>query len=222
MNACVYAFGQISVARGGNNVHIFEHSFTMAKTDVTRLKRLNKTMEFLSPDLKDVFFCCDLERCKGACCIEGDAGAPLEEEEIARLDDHIERIKPFMIPEGIAEVDQTGVFDYDDAGKFVTPLIRQRECAYVCFEGPVARCAIEAAFRQGAIPFAKPLSCHLYPVRITQLSYGEALNYHQWHICRPALEKGRQENQALYLFLRDALERKYGKTWYSKLVRRFR
>jgi len=176
----------------------------------------------ISDELKEVFFCCDLEKCKGVCCVEGDAGAPLEEEEIGLLDEYIGEIKPFMTTEGIAEIGQTGVFDYDAAGNYVTPLIRHRECAYICFEDNIARCAIEVAFQQGKIPFPKPLSCHLYPVRISSTAVGEAVNYHHWHICETALIKGLSDHLHLYLFLKEALIRKFGEDWYKKLVRLIR
>ena len=173
----------------------------------------------ISDDLKEVFFCCDLKQCKGACCVEGDAGAPMEEEEISLLEDYLEEIKPFLTPEGIAEIERLGVFDYDAEGKFVTPLIEGMECAYVFFGGGVARCAIEEAFQQKKIPFPKPLSCHLYPVRIASIGKEDAVNYHKWHICNKALEKGYREKLPLYLFMEEALIRKYGRSWFNRLVK---
>jgi len=172
----------------------------------------------ISSDLKEVFFSCDLEKCKGACCIEGDAGAPLEEEEISQLEDHREAIFPFMTVGGIEEVRQRGVFDYDAQGRYVTPLIHGKECAYIRFEEGIARCAIEAAYQQKKIPFSKPLSCHLYPVRISSTPTGEVINVHSWSICDPAQVKGQSERCALYVFLQEALIRKYGAGWYEKLV----
>lgn len=171
----------------------------------------------ISDDLKTVRFCCDLQQCRGACCVEGDAGAPLEEEEISLLEDHIDEIKAYMLADGIGEVEKTGVFDYDVEGKFVTPLVHGKECAFVCFEAGIARCAIEKAYQENKIPFPKPLSCHLYPVRIKELHEGEALNYHKWNICNKALEKGMKLNMPLYLFLNGALIRKYGRSWYNRL-----
>jgi len=176
----------------------------------------------ISDELKEIFFCCDLEKCKGACCIEGDAGAPLEEEEISLLEDHIDDIKRFMVPEGIREVEELGVFDYDAEGRFVTPLVRGKECVYVYFDGEIARCAIEKAFLEKKIPFAKPISCHLYPVRIKTTPFNDLVNYHRWPICRKALLKGHKEKIPLYRFLEGALIRKYGRRWYNKLVRLLR
>lgn len=173
----------------------------------------------VSDEIKSVFFSCDLSKCKGACCVEGDAGAPLDEEEISLLEDHIDEIKPYMVEEGIKEVDMLGVFDYDMDGNFVTPLIHGRECAFVYFDEGIARCAIEKAFQEKKIPFAKPISCHLYPVRIKSTSINDLVNYHKWPICQKALEKGHCEKMPLYQFLEGALIRKYGRGWYNKLVK---
>ncbi len=176
----------------------------------------------ISDEIKTVNFSCDLSRCKGACCIEGDAGAPLEEEEISLLEDHIEVIKSFMVEEGIREVEDSGVFDYDSEGKFVTPLIKDGACVFVYFENGIARCAIEKAFLEKRISFAKPISCHLYPIRIKNTGFNELINYHKWPICQKALEKGYNEKTPLYRFLEGALIRKYGRSWYNKLVRLLR
>lgn len=176
----------------------------------------------ISDDLKTVHFSCDLEKCKGACCVEGDAGAPLDEEEISLLEDYIDEIKPFMVPEGISEVELMGVFDYDAEGNFVTPLVHGKECVFVYFDQEIARCAIELAFQEKKIPFAKPISCHLYPIRIKSTPVNDLLNYHKWPICQKALEKGYNEKTPLYQFLEGALIRKYGRAWYNKFVKLLR
>ncbi|MDP4280693.1 MAG: DUF3109 family protein [Bacteroidota bacterium] len=171
----------------------------------------------VSDELRTVHFCCDLAKCKGACCVEGDAGAPLEEEEISFLEDFIDEIKPFMTPGGVTEVENNGVFDYDSFGVYVTPLINGKECAYIYFDSGIARCAIEKAYTEKKIPFPKPISCHLYPVRLIKIEEGEGVNYHKWYICQSALDKGLKENLPLYRFLETALIRKYGKEWYKEL-----
>ena len=171
----------------------------------------------ISDDLRKVFFCCDLKKCKGACCIKGDAGAPLLEEEISLIEDYRNEIICFMRDEGKVEVERNGVFDYDAEGKYVTSLVNGRECVFVYFEDGIARCAIEKAFTEKRIPFPKPISCHLYPVRISALHRGEAVNYHKWQICRPALERGIKEKIPLYRFLEGSLKRRYGQDWYDKL-----
>lgn len=174
----------------------------------------------ISDDIRDTLFCCDLEKCKGACCVEGDAGAPLDGEEISLLEDYIEHIHPYMLPAGMEVVKANGVFDYDSDGNFVTPLVNDRECAFVYYEDGITRCAIEKAFTEKAIPFAKPVSCHLYPIRIKHLASGkEGLNYHKWHICRKAVEKGHNEKLPLYRFLDQALIRKYGRLWYNRFLK---
>jgi hypothetical protein len=173
----------------------------------------------ISDDLREFHFCCDLQKCKGACCVEGDAGAPLEEDEISLLEDYIDTIKLFMVPKGISEVEKTGVFDYDAEGKFVTPLVNGNECCYVYHKEGIARCAIEKAFQEKTIPFPKPISCHLYPARIKPVGNGESVNYHKWSVCNKALENGMRLKLPLYRFLEDALIRKYGRNWYNKLVK---
>ncbi|MCD4789426.1 MAG: DUF3109 family protein [Bacteroidales bacterium] len=172
----------------------------------------------ISEDIRDIRFCCDLKKCKGDCCVEGDAGAPLEEEEISLLEDFIDEIKPYMTNDGIKVIESNGIFDYDENGEYVTPLINNRECAYVYFEDDITRCAIEKAFEEGKINFQKPVSCHLYPIRITKHKDFEAVNYHKWYICQSACTLGKDINLPLYKFLKEPLVRKYGEEWYLKLV----
>lgn len=172
----------------------------------------------VSDDLYLVKFVCPVQKCRGACCVEGDAGAPLEEAEISILEDYLDRIMPYMIPEGIETVKRYGVFDYDMDGAYVTPLIRRGDCAFINFTDGIAWCAIEKAYEEGKIPFRKPVSCHLYPVRLAKVGKSEAVNYHRWQICNVALEKGKETGVPLYIFLKEALVRKYGRQWYAKLV----
>ena len=171
----------------------------------------------VSDEFRDARFCCDVQKCMGACCVEGDAGAPLEEEEIALLEENFQKIRQYMRLEGVKVVYQGGVFDYDSDGTYVTPLINGRDCAYVYYENGVARCAIEKAYDEGRIDFKKPVSCHLYPVRITKHKEFDAINYHKWNICTPARASGKKNGVKLYEFLREALIRKYGEGWYKRL-----
>ena len=174
-----------------------------------------------SDDLSKVCFVCDLAQCKGACCVEGDAGAPLEEYEISELEDALDYVKPFMRQEGLEAVEESGVFDYDAGGNYVTPLINGAECVFVVFtEDGTAACAIEKSWEAGKSKFRKPVSCHLYPVRISQYKDFDAVNYHQWHVCSHALELGKKLNVPLYVFLKDSLTRKYGEKWYKELCSR--
>lgn len=175
----------------------------------------------LSEEVRDVRFCCDLGKCHGACCIEGDAGAPLEEEEISEIEDYIDSIKPYMQEAGITVIEKFGVFDYDMHGEYVTPLIADKDCAFVYYENEIAKCAIEKAYDEKKINFRKPLSCHLYPIRIKKYGKTEAVNYHAWHICKPACAHGKTLNLPLYKFLKEPLIRKFGNDWYQSLVREF-
>lgn len=172
----------------------------------------------VSDDLKDTFFACNLHACHGDCCVEGDAGAPLEEEEISILEDYLDDIKPFMDEKGLKVVEQLGVFDYDMEGDYATPLVNERACAFLYQDGDIQYCAIEKAWLEGRIPFQKPVSCHLYPIRLDKVGDSIAINYHKWHICAPALIEGKKRGEPLYVYLKDPLIRKFGKDWYSKLV----
>lgn len=162
-------------------------------------------------------FSCDLSKCYGECCVQGDAGAPLDVDEISQLEDFIDKIKPYMTEEGRKVIEKEGVFDYDVDGELVTPLVNNRECAFVYFENKIALCSIEKAYREGKIPNIKPISCSLYPIRITEYKDFEAVNYHHWDICDLARVKGKKEKMAVYEFLKEPLIRKYGKAWYKTL-----
>ena len=176
---------------------------------------IDKTL--ISDELGSICFACDLSACKGQCCVDGDAGAPLDEEEISILEDCYDEVKPYMTLEGIEQVELSGVFDYDMFGNYVTPLVNGRECAFVYHENGIAFCAIEKACKEGKISFLKPVSCHLYPVRISKYDDFEAVNYNEWHICKPALLNGKENDIPLYVFLKDSLIRKYGENWYNEL-----
>ena len=172
----------------------------------------------VSDDLTRVRFVCDLKKCHGACCVDGDAGAPLDEDEIGTLEDCLDAVIPYMTEAGITMVESRGVFDYDELGNYVTPLVNERECAFAIFEGDTAKCAIEKAYTDGKIKFQKPISCHLYPVRLIKTFGDDMVNYHEWHVCRFALIHGRRLDVPLYKFLKDPLIRKYGRKWYADLT----
>ncbi len=172
----------------------------------------------VSDDLANVKFLCNVKKCKGACCVEGDAGAPLLEEEIGLLEDSVDEVKKYMTNKGLQIINSMGVFEYDMAGQFVTPLVDGRECAFANFTDGIAWCAIEKAWEEGKIQFQKPVSCHLYPIRITSYENYDAVNYHEWHICKSALVHGRRKNVPMYKSLKEPLTRMYGKQWYNELV----
>ncbi len=174
----------------------------------------------VSDDIANEEFVCNLEKCKGACCVEGELGAPLEEQELEILKSIFQKVKPFLTDEGISAIEEQGLFILDEDGDYSTPTIGGRECAYAVYdERGVLQCGIERAYQAGAISWIKPVSCHLYPIRILKRRNLEALNYHRWEICSPACELGKQLKVPVYRFLKDALIRKYGESWYAELVR---
>ncbi len=173
----------------------------------------------ISEDILEKQFVCDLSACKGACCVEGDAGAPLEAEEVKILADEYEKVKSFLRPEGIKAIEEQGTHVIDELdGEPVTPLVNDAECAYVVFdENGTTLCGIEKAWKEGKTHFRKPVSCHLYPIRVQKYSSFEAVNYHKWKICAAACTLGESLKVPVYKFTKDALIRKYGSEWYSDL-----
>jgi hypothetical protein len=172
----------------------------------------------VSDELFQRKFVCDLQACKGACCVEGDGGAPLSNKEAMVLEEIYEEVKPFMNQNGIQAVEDQGTSITDAEGELSTPLVNNRECAYVVFEADgLASCAIEKAWKAGQVEFQKPVSCHLYPVRITEYEGFDAVNYHEWSICKPACSCGAKLDVPVYRFLKDSLVRKYGLEWFEEL-----
>jgi len=174
----------------------------------------------VSDDIKEKEFVCNLEKCKGACCVEGDYGAPLEDDELEILKNIYPQVKPYLTPEGIQAIEEQGTHVLDDDGDFSTPTIGGKECAYALYDDKgILKCGIEQAYYDGKITWKKPISCHLYPIRITKKKNFEAVNYHKWSICSPACALGKELQVPLYKFLKDPLVRKYGQAWYDELVR---
>ena len=172
----------------------------------------------VSDDLLEKEFVCNISACKGECCVDGDAGAPLEEEELQILEDIYPKVKPFLRKEGVDAIEEQGVYVTSEDGELETPLIAGKECAYVIYdEKQTALCGIEEAYNSGEIQWKKPISCHLYPVRIQQYSEFAAVNYHQWHICDDACALGEELSVPVYQFLKAALIRKFGEQWYAEL-----
>ncbi|MFN4146243.1 MAG: DUF3109 family protein [Runella sp.] len=173
----------------------------------------------ISDDIADQFFVCELTKCKGACCVEGDLGAPLASDELQVLDEIYPVIKPYLTAKGKQVIEQQGCYEQDPDGDYVTPTINGRECAYALYDTKgILKCGIEQAYLDGKITFRKPISCYLYPIRITKYDHFEALNYDRWHICRPACHHGQALGVPLYRFLKEPLIAKYGEEWYNKLV----
>jgi len=177
--------------------------------------QIGKTI--ISEELLEEEFVCNLSACKGACCVDGDAGAPLTAEETKILEEIYPQVKPLLRKEGIEAIEQQGSWVTGSDGELETPLIEGKECAYVIFDGKTALCGIEQAYNQGLVGWKKPVSCHLYPVRIKEFAEFSAVNYHQWHICSPACELGKSLQVPVYKFVKEALIRRFGEDWYGKL-----
>jgi hypothetical protein len=178
--------------------------------------QLGKTI--VSEELIEKDFVCNLNACKGACCVDGEAGAPLEERETVVLLEIYQKVRPFLRKEGIEAIETQGAFVKGDDGEWETPLVNNRECAYATFDNSgVAKCGLEQAFNAGEIKWKKPISCHMYPVRVREYSRLTAVNYHKWEICDPACTLGSQLTVPVYVFVREALIRKFGALWYAEL-----
>lgn len=173
----------------------------------------------VSEDLLEKKFVCDLNTCKGECCVAGDSGAPLEESELKILEEIYEKVKPYMATDGIQAVDEQGVYVIDGDNDLTTPLVDGKHCAFVLFEKGIAKCSIEKAYNEKKINFKKPVSCHLYPVRITKHKSYDAVNYDKWDVCKPACKCGEKLDISVYQFLKEPLIRKYGEAWYKELKR---
>ncbi len=174
----------------------------------------------VSEEILDVGFVCDLQACKGVCCVEGEAGAPVEPDERVILDRIYPVVKPYLTPEGVKAIESQGTYITNPKGEYETPLIDGGACAYVVFdERGIAGCGIEKAYHEGEVDFPKPVSCHLYPVRVTQYSHLTAVNYHAWSICNDACVLGGQRKIPVYRFVKDALIRRFGRDWYDELHR---
>jgi len=173
----------------------------------------------ISEDILDKKFVCDLNACKGACCVAGDSGAPLEKTELKILDKILDKVKPFMVAKGIKAIEKKGAYVIDGDGDYTTTLVSDgAECAFVYFdENKIAKCAIEKAYLEKIIDWQKPISCHLYPIRITKHKTYDAVNYDKWSVCAPACKCGEKLDVPVYKFLKGPLIRKYGKDWFKQL-----
>lgn len=172
----------------------------------------------VSSDIITEHFCCDLDACKGICCVEGDAGAPVTLEEIAGIEDSLDSVWNDMTAQAQAVVDKQGVAYNDCDGELVTSIVGGKNCVFTCYEHDCCLCALERAHRSGKTDFVKPISCALYPIREKRFANGTvALNYHRWDVCQPAVKKGRELSLPIYRFLEGPLTRRFGKEWYDSL-----
>lgn len=174
--------------------------------------------KIIADDVTQEHFICNLKVCKGECCVKGEGGAPLEDEEVGILDDIYDTIEPYLTEEGKAEIEKQGRYTMNDKGVMVTPLINGGACAYLNYDAlGIAKCGIQTAYEDGKIDFPKPISCHLYPIRIEKLHDFEAINYSRWDICSTACSLGKEKQVAIYQFLKEPLVRKYGQDFYDQL-----
>lgn len=173
----------------------------------------------LSPDIFTVKFCCDLQKCKGACCVEGDAGAPVTLDEIGQIEGSLDIVWHDLAASAQSVIDRQGVAYTDRDGELVTSIVQGKDCVFTCYDKGCCLCALEKACRKGRSAFVKPISCALYPLREKTFPDGTVgLNYHRWSICKDALSKGRELDLPLYKFLKEPLVRRFGSEWYDELL----
>jgi hypothetical protein len=177
--------------------------------------KLHNTL--ISPDIFEKKFFCDLEKCKGMCCVEGESGAPLEENEIGRIEKNLEGIREYMDPRGLSLLEKEGFCVEDSDNELVTNCIQGRDCIFAYEDKGIYYCAIEKAFHVGKSNFRKPVSCHLYPIRINRIMDYHTLNYSVWGICKSACVFGEQKSLPVYIFCGAALIRKFGKKYFREL-----
>lgn len=182
----------------------------------------------VSMDILTECFCCDLQKCKGQCCIEGDAGAPVTLEEIGEMEDLLDKVWPSLSAQAQSVIDRQGVSYVDQEGDLVTSIVGGKDCVFTLYDDITlddgqkvencCLCAYECLYRKGQSRWMKPISCALYPIRVKQLSDGRlALNYNQWSVCKDAIKKGRKLSLPVYKFLREPLIRRFGEAWYAEL-----
>ena len=172
----------------------------------------------ISSDILTESFCCDYEKCKGICCVEGDAGAPVTLHEIAGIEDALDTVWQDLSAQAQSVIDRQGVAYTDQEGDLVTSIVRGKDCVFTCYDGDSCLCALEKAFRAGKTSFCKPVSCALYPIRVKEFGNGVVgLNYNRWKICEDAIKKGQALDLPLYRFLKEPLIRRFGEAWYQEL-----
>ncbi len=170
----------------------------------------------VSDDLLDAPFCCNLAACFGGCCVHGESGAPLEADERSKLEEILPEVRKYLRPEALRVIEREGVWEEVAHGEYATTCVDGAECVFVTYEGPVAKCAVQRVYEEGRVDFPKPISCHLFPVRVENHGEMDALNYERVSRCDPARKLGGRRGLQLADFLRVPLIRKYGESWYTK------
>lgn len=172
----------------------------------------------VSLDVLEKEFCCDLDTCRGGCCIEGDAGCPVTDEEVEQIKQLLPQLLPHMTKEARAVVEQQGLSYLDPSGEQVLSIVNGKDCIFARTDhNGWCYCLIEKAYNAGKIDFKKPISCHLYPIRLTQVGEYTGVEYHRWDICHCARQKGKKLHLPLYQFLKEPLIRRFGQAWYDEL-----
>jgi hypothetical protein len=172
----------------------------------------------ISSEILTECFCCDYEKCKGICCVEGDAGAPVTMDEIAGIEDSLDTVWPMLSASAQSVIDRQGVAYTDKDGDLVTSIVRGKDCVFTCYDGDNCLCALEKVFREGKTKFCKPISCALYPIREKRFEGGlVGLNYNRWAVCADAVKKGKELHLRVYQFLKEPLIRRFGEAWYQEL-----
>ena len=178
--------------------------------------QINDTI--VSDEIIEENFLCDLSACKGECCVEGDSGAPLENEEVKIIEDLLSDVWEDLSPEAQKIIEKQGVAYKDSDGDMVTSIVNGKDCVFTYYdEKGMCKCAIEKAYREGRVDFYKPISCHLYPIRLQKYKEYIAINYHRWRVCKAAVELGNKNGLKVYQFLKEPLMRKFGENWYGEL-----
>jgi hypothetical protein len=168
-------------------------------------------------EIVEIPFSCDLKKCKGACCtLESELGAPIKKEEVEIIEKILPVVKSYLSKTNIDEIEDNGFYEIKD-GELMITSINNRECVFAFYDHGIAKCAIERAYFDGKVEFRKPISCHLFPIRISDFS-GDVLRYEKFSECAPALEKGKENNAVIAEFCKDSLIRLYGEKWYTKLM----
>ena len=172
----------------------------------------------ISLDVVEECFVCDLSFCKGICCVEGESGAPVEDDEVAQLEEVLPVVWDDLSPQAQEVIKAQGVVYVDEDGEFVTSIVNGEDCVFTYYDDDgYCKCAIEKAYREGKTDFYKPISCHLYPIRVAQYKEFRAVNYHRWYVCQTARDLGKKNNIRVYQFVKKPLIRKFGEDWYKQL-----
>lgn len=172
----------------------------------------------VAADIIEESFLCDLSACKGECCVEGESGAPLEDKEVKIIEDLLPHVWDDLSPEAQAVIKEQGVAYKDYDGEMVTSIVNGKDCVFTYYdEKGICKCAIEKAYREGKVNFYKPISCHLYPIRLQRYKNFTAVNYHRWSVCKAAVALGNKNGLKIYQFLKEPLIRKFGEEWYKEL-----